>query len=152
MRYANCQDALDALANGLDESTCHDFRGIREVVGCAVWHDMQLGPPLDFQDLSARFHDAWSRVRTACIAHGGTKPEFGLLQPDQEAVPQTTWAVRDKSGKLTGFISVESDGSLMSCIRGECNELPPGSVDDPQLVGDVLQDTLPVVGYELVRS
>ena len=83
--FPNCGAALQALDAGLSQEVCHDFRAIREVVGCDVWHrlleqDVQREGSFSLANLSTETKRAWANVRTACAAHGGTKPEYGFLE------------------------------------------------------------------------
>lgn len=121
MRYTGCAEALQALAAGLDEETCHDFRAIRQVVTCRAWEDVRTG--------GGSFHDAiedgWSAARSACAAHGGTTPEGGFVRPEA-TVPQVTGAfeVRDRYGHPAGVVVAFSDGTAESCGGATCTDYP----------------------------
>ncbi|MGB9622773.1 MAG: hypothetical protein ACPL07_02900, partial [Candidatus Bathyarchaeia archaeon] len=80
MRYPSCSEALDALAKGLDERTCHDFKAIRQVVMCDAWHEKKPFAPETFHE---RIKESWGKVSGVCAAHGGTTPEVGFLTSEE---------------------------------------------------------------------
>jgi hypothetical protein len=141
-RYPSCSEALDALARGLDDPTCHDFQGIREVVMCRAWQD--------FRSRSAgTFHDAvesgWQAVRSACAAHGGTTPEHGFLEAIEahEGMPRPhvtdAFEVRDQHGMTVGVVAVLSDGTATACVADHCTEYPTVSAAMAAVPGAVVR-------------
>lgn len=125
-RYADCAAAIDALARGLDEGTCHDFDGIREVVMCRAWEDFRSGRTTSFHNA---VEDGWSAVRGACAVHGGITPEHGFAEAIQaragvEPSVLNAYEVRDRTGRAVGVVVEMSDGTADACAGGACGEYP----------------------------
>jgi hypothetical protein len=118
---SDCAGALDRLAAGLDAQTCHDFRGIREVAMCAAWQGMRSRPQT-WSGFGQALRDSWARIRTDCAAHGGTAPESGFLQPTAPAATPQVSAVYQvlRHGRPVGVLVQEADGTLTSCVLGDC--------------------------------
>ena len=76
-RYMSCTEALAALAGGGSEPMCHDWERIRQVAMCQAWQRIEQGQASTFR---AALDGAWQEIDAACAAHGGTKPEYGMLQ------------------------------------------------------------------------
>jgi hypothetical protein len=125
-RFADCTQALEALARGLDPQSCHDFRAVREVALCSAWQRFRSSPG-DLPAFSQAVRDAWSSIRTACAAHGGTRPEFGFLEPEG-AAPRVTGVYQVRlHGQPIGVLVQEADGTLTSCVGGDCRVLAGGA-------------------------
>jgi hypothetical protein len=126
-RFPNCSAALEALARGLDEKVCHDFRALRQVVACRAWHQAKTEPfsPETFQH---RISDAWREVEKVCERHGGTTPQTGFLGTKQvtrtlppEAFAQAVNVKEIKQGGEHAGVMVElSDGSQVICLHDKC--------------------------------
>ncbi len=151
MRFPNCSEALNALARGLDEKICHDFRAIRQVVMCDAWHEKRTGPftPETFHN---RIEESWSRVRQACAAHGGTTPETGFLVPERVenylppgALSRIT-GVREirRNGLHAGVIVEEDDGTVDVCLDSNCGTVKRGAGPVENLIA-----VLETAGYEV---
>jgi len=138
-RYPDCSAALQALANGLDEATCHDFRAIREVVMCDAWHGQ--GGEVTPGTFRQRVDDGWSKVRQACAAHGGTTPEVGFLEPET-ATPMEVYQVT-RNGAQVGLITLEGN-EVSVCLEDKCS-VTGGGVSSL----DALRSVLEIQGYEV---
>jgi len=127
--FPNCSAALDALARGLDETTCHNFKGLRQVVLCDAWH----GSPRPFtpETFHERIESSWEEVRQACQAHGGTTPEYGFLSPQRSYEPISgiiaakVTGVKEirKNGLHAGVIVERDDGSADVCLESNCGTI-----------------------------
>lgn len=149
--YPDCSAALTALAAGLDDQTCHDFRAIREVVMCDAWHGGGAIAPVTPGSFRQRVDDAWARVRGACALHGGTTPEAGFLQPGDVAVhvslsPLEVYEIR-RGGAHEGLLVLQPDGGVSACLADGCRDVGhgPGAIDS-------LRTLLELQGYEVMRE
>ena len=139
-RYPDCSAALQALAEGLDETTCHDFRAIREVVMCDAWHGE--GGTVTPETFSQRIEDGWQKVRAACSAHGGTTPEIGFLQPEMPTTGIEVYPVM-RNGIQVGVLTLE-DQEVAMCLEDRCATSGGG-----QGALDALRSLLEIQGYEV---
>jgi hypothetical protein len=139
-RFPDCSAALRALAEGLNDAVCHDFRAIREVVMCDAWHGEGQGSmtPATFRE---RIEAGWQKVRAACAAHGGTTPEVGFLEPLTTA-PEV-YEVR-RNGAHVGVLTREG-AEVTVCLEDTCRAMGGG-----QDTVDALRSLLEVQGYEVV--
>lgn len=149
-KFPNCSAALEALAKGLDMETCHSFRKLRQVVMCDAWYGERGGTftPETFHD---RVEKAWEKVRQACAAHGGIKPEYGFLNPEvSRAMPPEALAkvtrIREvkKNGLHAGVIVEEDDGTVNLCLDSNCGTIKRGAGPMENLIS-----ILETAGYEV---
>lgn len=119
---SDCRQALALLSSGLDQQTCHDFRQVREVAMCSAWQSVRA--ERSWADLGPALRQAWARIRTDCAAHGGTTPEVGFLPPAAAApapAPEISAVYQVlRAGRPIGVVVQESDGTLTSCVGGDC--------------------------------
>lgn len=119
----SCAEALRLLDAGLDAATCHDFRAIREVAMCSAWDRLRAAPE-NWSGFGDALRDAWSRIRADCAVHGGTRPEEGFLQPAPE-MPHILGVFQVRmDGVPVGVVVQEADGTLTSCVGGDCRTWP----------------------------
>lgn len=150
--FPNCSAALEALAKGLDEETCHSFRGLRQVVMCDAWHGSQHEPftPETFHN---RIEESWRKVESACSAHGGTRPEVGFLAAGERIsnyIPPGSLAsitrIREvkKNGLHAGVIVEEDNGTTTFCMDSNCGTVTRGAGPTENLIA-----ILETAGYEV---
>lgn len=151
MRFPSCSEALDALAKGLDEKTCHDFKAIRQVVMCDAWHEKGFAP----ETFHERIEESWKKARGACAAHGGITPEVGFLTSEERItnyLPPGALAAKitrikevRKNGLHAGVIVEEDNGASTVCINTNCGTLVrgAGTLENATTV-------LEAAGYEVV--
>lgn len=151
MRFPSCSEALAALARGLDEQTCHDFKAIRQVVMCDAWHGRQH-EPFTPDTFHSRIEESWRKIDHACAAHGGTRPETGFLTPEiSKGMPSNALArithIREvrKNGLHAGVIVEEDNGSTTLCVDSNCGTTMRGAGPVENMV--VILET---AGYEVV--
>lgn len=155
--FPDCSAALAALAAGLDDETCHNFRGIRQVVMCDAWHGPGAATPVTPQSFRVRVDESWTAVKQACAAHGGDKPEEGFFEPEHVSrrhvftmapatSPLEVYDVR-KGGRHEGLIVVQPDGEVTACMANNCRDVVGG-----QQAVDSLRSLLEVAGYEVVSE
>lgn len=147
-RYANCADALKALANGPGEFVCHDFDTVREVVMCDAWRrlDTQQSPTF-----KAAIDASWADVKTSCAPNGGITPE---VRPEDHAAQTETWDILNTHGKKAGVVIVDgADGSVTTCILDRCHtDFIEPQQDLRQAIVAAMQDIYPTVGYTLEKE
>ena len=146
-RYANCTEALQALAQGPGDFPCHDFDTVREVVMCDAWHKMET----DHTDFKTALDQAWSQVKTSCEPTGGITPE---VRPERGAGSVTTYAILDTQNQTIGRVVVDgADGSVTTCIHQACHTdfLEPAT-DLRQAIVAAMSDIYPTVGYHLQQE
>ncbi len=148
-KFPNCSAALEALTKGLDEETCHSFRGLRQVVMCDAWHKTEPFTPETFHE---RIESSWAKVRQVCQAHGGTTPEYGFLSPQRTYEPVSgviakVTRIREvkKNGLHAGVIVEEDDGTVNICLDSNCGTVRRGAG-----VTENLEAILETAGYEVV--
>jgi len=116
---------VGAGAGAREHASCHDFQTVREVVLCRAWDDVRSRRAETFRQA---VEDGWGAVRSACAAHGGTRPEFGFLEAVAEhgGVPRVinAYEVRDQHGSPVGVVVELSDGTADACFAGACHEFP----------------------------
>ena len=141
MRYPNCAAALAALASN-DPGIC-DFEGGHQAAMCSAWHSTPHGEQFTFDAFGKSIEQGWQRVHASC-QNAATMPI-----PRR---PTITWGVTDRGGAVVGTLNIGSDGSITSCIHGDCSTLPAGTVQEPAEMADFLEALLPVVGYGLKQN
>lgn len=150
-KFPNCSAALEALAKGLDEETCHSFKGLRQVVMCDAWHGRT--EPFTPETFHERIEESWAKVRQACQAHGGTTPEYGFLSPQRtyepisEAIAAKITGVREirKNGLHAGLVIEQDDGTVDFCLDSNCGTIKRGAG-----IMENLEAILETAGYEVV--
>lgn len=158
--YSSCADALQALAHGPGEFTCHDFDTVREVVMCDAWHRMETpegSTPINF---SEAVKASWAQVRQACAPVGGIEHEINTPVDHAEKrdwpVPPTVsrdYKIVDVQGRTVGRVAAASDGAVTFCVHGDCHtdfRTSPGR--DQETILAAVKDIYPTVGYHLVPT
>lgn len=132
MEYPNCDAALEAFKE--HKLDCDDFRAVRQVVMCKVWHEPPT--PEEPGGFTRAVNQAWDEVQAYCAtAH---KPE-----------PVQSWLIKDESGQKVGAVTAYTTGEIDICYKGNCrNEfVVPGLQDN---VVAAMEDILPIFGLTLI--
>jgi hypothetical protein len=132
VEYPGCEAALQAFKEG--KLDCDDFRAVRQVVMCKVWH--QPPTPEEPGGFTRAVNQAWDEVQAYCAA--APKP-----------TPVQSWLVKDESGQKVGAVTAYTTGEIDICYKGQCrNEfVVPGLQDN---VVAAMEDILPIFGLTLV--
>lgn len=140
----DCREALDLLAAGMDDTACHDFRAIRQVAMCDAWHRMEARGVVTAQSFGDALRDSWATIHTRCEPHGGAVPESGFLRPAGQRAPTGPYnAIAPQvahvyelrvDGRPAGVIVQEVDGTMTSCVGGDCRTLAGGDPDQRAFV------------------
>lgn len=145
---ADCADALALLAGGMSEQSCHDFREVREAAMCRAWNDMR-NSPRTWAGFGPALRAAWANIHADCVVHGGTRPEVGFLAPAPPAPPTPGPAVSAvyqvlRDGRPIGVVVQEADGTLTSCVGGDCQtwSAPSAGGDLPAALSAISGGTL----------
>lgn len=151
-RYADCTEALRALAEGMDAFHCHDFSAVRQAVACHAWHEHQKGVTF-----GEALHNGWQAVRSACAPHGGVTPEEGFPTAWLSSGPpgvRLTYDIRNGYGATVGKIVTQDDGSITTCVMGDCRQLVASGApsEDQAAVVEAMQHLFPVMGYTVVAE
>lgn len=148
----HCEEALRALNEGMSTYDCHNYRGIREVAMCAAWHGYRAEPIPDrtLASFSDRVRGAWSQIRSECATHGGIRPEHGFIQPERPTLepvhPDVAHVYRVlRDGREVGVVVQETDGTLTSCVGGDCRVIAGGTAEPgalPSAIAELSGGTL----------